>query len=291
MRYDLEPVEPPALPSAPTEYIPGEREKYSNVLRLYFNRVSSYIRNLNGRVGGRFLDFPNGTFSDTRDYKLFSSSVAAPLRFNTTVYSNEVELITDTVSFTAAVDDGAGGVGNVMSTGFFDGELYPGMEVTATGLTAGTYITAKISNFSYRLSTSALLTTRNMTATGTSKVKVNYAGRYNFQFSIQIANLDNAAHTVSIWWRKNDTDIPDSNSEFGIAVRKAAGDPSHVIASMNYVIDLQGDDYIQVLWRTPQVDVTVEHFNAVAAGVGTPAIPATPSVILTANYVSRLANT
>jgi hypothetical protein len=130
-----------------------------------------------------------------------------------------------------------------------------------------------------------------MTATGTSKVKVNYAGRYNFQFSIQIANLDNTAHTVSIWWRKNDTDIPDSNSEFGIAVRKAAGNPSHLIASMNYVIDLQGDDYIQVLWRTPQVDVTVEHFNAVAAGVGTPAIPATPSVILTANYVSRLANT
>ena len=76
MRYDLEPVEPPALPSAPTEYIPGEREKYSNVLRPYFNRVSSYIRNLNGRVGGRFLDFPNGTFSDTRDYKLFSLSNA-----------------------------------------------------------------------------------------------------------------------------------------------------------------------------------------------------------------------
>jgi hypothetical protein len=291
MRYDLEPVEPPALPVAPPDYVQGERDKYSNVLRLYFTRISSFIRNLIGRVGGRFLDFPNGAFSDDRDYSVNSSSVDAPLRFDTTIYSNEVELITDTVSFSAAVDDGAGGVGNVLTTGFFLGTLYPGMEVTATGLAAGTYITGVVSSTSYRLSSTALLTTRDMTATGKSKIKVNYAGRYNFQFSIQFANLDNAAHTISVWWRQNGTNVTDSNSEFGIPVRKSAGNASHLIASMNYFIDLQADDYIQVIWRTPDVDITVEQFPAVAAGAGTPAIPATPSVILTANFISRLANT
>jgi hypothetical protein len=60
---------------------------------------------------------------------------------------------------------------------------------------------------------------------------------------------------------------------------------------MNFFVDLEKDDYIQVIWRTQDTDVNIEHFNAVAAGAGTPAIPATPSVILTANFISRLANT
>jgi hypothetical protein len=135
------------------------------------------------------------------------------------------------------------------------------------------------------------LTSRLVSFTGQSKVQVLYPGWYNFQFSIQLVNFDNAPHTVSIWWRKNGVNIPDSNSEFGLPIRKSAGDPAHVIASMNFFIDLERDDYIQIIWRTQDVDVYIEHFAAVPAGVGTPAIPATPSAILTSNFISRLANT
>jgi hypothetical protein len=300
MRYDLEPVEPPALPSAPTEYIPGEREKYSNVLRLYFNRISSFIRNLIGTAGGRFLDFPNGAFADNRDYVLSSTAVAAPLRFNSTVYSNGVQVISEVITeddfggpLFGYVDNGGGLSGNLLTVTTFLSSVVidAGMVVTMTGLPAGTYITGQNSSTVFTLSNSALLTSRAFSLTAQSKVQVLYAGRYNFQFSIQFVNFDNAPHTLSVWWRKNGTDIADSNSEFGIPIRKNAGDPSHVIASMNFFVDLEKDDYIQVIWRTQDTDVNIEHFNAVAAGAGTPAIPATPSVILTANFISRLANT
>lgn len=292
-RYDLDPAEPPALPLAPGSYNQSERDRYSNVLRLYFNRISSFIRNLIGLYGGRFLDFPNAAFSDTRDYALGATTVAAPLRFNTVLYDHGVSLITDTASFSATVDDGGGGVGNILVlTTLLTGTLYPGMTVTATGLTAGTYITEVISAGSaYRISTSALLTSRSMTASGQSKIQVAYPGRYNFQFSIQFANLDNAQQDASVWFRHNGVNIPNSNSDFGLPARKSAGVPSRLIGALNFFYNLEADDYMQIMWRTSDVDLTVEHFDAVSASGTSPAIPATPSVILTVNFVGRLENT
>jgi hypothetical protein len=294
MRYDLEPVEPPALPLAPPEYNQAERERYSNVLRLYFNRLATFVRNLVGTAGGRFLDVPNGSFADNRDYLVNSSAVDAPLRFNTTYNSNGVQVITEVISKNEFGGNLFASVtGNVLDITSFLGavDIYVGMEVTMVGLPAGTYITRKTFSNQFVISDSATLTSRLVSFTGQSKVQVLYPGHYNFQFSIQLVNFTNSPHTVSIWWRKNGVNIPDSNSEFGIPVRKGAGNPSHVIASMNFFVELEREDYIQIMWRTQDVDVYIEHFAAVPAGVGTPAIPATPSAILTSNFISRLANT
>lgn len=292
-RYDLDPVEPPALPLAPGDYNQSERDRYSNVLRLYFNRISSFIRNLAGTFGGRFLDFPNGAFSDNRDFALGATTVAAPIRLDTTTYSNGVSLITDAASFSATVDDGSGLAGNILVlTTVLTGTLYPGMVVTATGLTAGTYITEVISAGSaYRLSTSALLTSRSMTASGKSKLQANYPGRYNIQFSLQMANADNSVEDISVWFRLNGTDVADSNSYFGLPARKSVGNPSRLVGSLNYFQDMEAGDYVQIMWRTSNVLLTLEHFPAVSASGTTPAIPATPSVIVTLSFVSRLANT
>jgi hypothetical protein len=294
MRYDLEPVEPPALPLAPPEYNSAERERYSNVLRLYFNRIASFLRNLIGTAGGRFLDFPNGSFADNRDYLVNSSAVDAPLRFDTTYNSNGVQVITEVISQNEFGGNLFASVtGNVLDITSFLGavDIYVGMEVTMVGLPAGTYITEKTFSNQFVISNSATLTSRLVSFTGQSKVQVLYPGWYNFQFSLQLVNFTNSPHTVSIWWRKNGVNIPDSNSEFGIPVRKGANNPSHVIASMNFPVELEREDYIQIIWRTPNVGVYIEHFAVVPAGSGTPAIPATPSVILTSNFISRLANT
>lgn len=300
MRYDLDPVEPPALPVAPPEYVQGEREKYSNVLRLYFNRVSAFIRNLIGTAGGRFLDFPNGAFSDNRDYRVGSTSVAAPVRFDTTFYANGLSLISETISqndfggnLFATVDDGAGGTGNILTitVAIIAVDIYVGMEVTMAGLPAGTYIIQKNAVDQFVISTSALIPASTLVSfSGASKVQASYPARYNFQFSIQAVNNVNNSVIISFWWRKNGVDVPDSNSDFGLPPRKSAGVPSRGIAAMNFFIDLERDDYIQIIWRTDDTDASIEHFDAVPAGAGTPAIPATPSVILTGNFVSRLPN-
>lgn len=301
-RYDLDPIEPPALPIAPPEYNQGERDRFSNVLRLYFNRIASFVRSLIGTTGGRFLDFPNGLFSDDRDYMVGSTDVAAPIRFNTTGYSNGISISTEIIQYYdgapganillyASVEDGLGGPGNLL---FMDvlsnASIAAGMLVNMTGLPAGTYITRKITNTQFEISTTALLSVRQVTFTDESRIKVDYPGRYNFQFSIQMVNTVNDTSIISIWWRKNGVDVADSNSDFGLAPRKSAGVPSRIIGSMNFFIDLERDDYVQLIWRTDDTGASIEHFHAVPAGAGTPAIPATPSVIFTGNFVSRLAN-
>jgi hypothetical protein len=70
--------------------------------------------------------------------------------------------------------------------------------------------------------------------------------------------------------------------------RKSDGVPSRLIASLNFYVDLNPNDYVEIIWRTSDTDVSIEHFAAVSAGAGTPAIPATPSVIITAGFVSSL---
>jgi hypothetical protein len=115
-----------------------------------------------------------------------------------------------------------------------------------------------------------------------SQLKVDYSGLYNLQFSFQLANMANSTEDVSIWFRKNGTDIPKSNTDFGLAPRKNATDPYHVVAAMNYFIDLAKDDYIQIMWSTTNTLVTIDAKPTRTS----PTRPSTPSTIATMNYVS-----
>jgi len=115
-----------------------------------------------------------------------------------------------------------------------------------------------------------------------SHLKVDYSGLYNVQFSFQLSNLDNATQDVSIWFRKNGTDVPKSNTDFGLAPRKNATDPYHVVAAMNYFIDLAKDDYVQIMWSTTNTLVTIDAKPTRTS----PTRPSTPSTIATMNYVS-----
>ena len=122
-----------------------------------------------------------------------------------------------------------------------------------------------------------------------SRIYVRNAGVYNFQFSAQFKNSTNDGQDIDIWFRKNNSDISSSNSKFHIPARKSSGADSHLIATMNIYLDLAAGDYIEIMWRTTDVGVTLEHFASVAAGGLTPAIPATPSIIVTVQYVAPIA--
>jgi hypothetical protein len=115
-----------------------------------------------------------------------------------------------------------------------------------------------------------------------SELHFTYSGYYNIQFSVQLSNNDNATQDVDIWFRKNGTDIADSNSRFGLAPRKSAGDPYHVIAALNFIVDVTPNDYIQLYWRTSNTSTYIEYYTAPSS----PTRPAIPSIILTATLVS-----
>jgi hypothetical protein len=115
-----------------------------------------------------------------------------------------------------------------------------------------------------------------------SKLKVDYSGLYNVQFSAQFVSTVNDPEFIDIWFVKNGTNVPASNSKFGISQRKSAGVPSHMIGALNFFIALEKDDYVQLAWRPSDIGVSIEHF---AAGT-TPTRPVTPSIIATVSYLS-----
>jgi hypothetical protein len=115
-----------------------------------------------------------------------------------------------------------------------------------------------------------------------TKLKVDYSGLYNIQFSIQVINTTNDVQDVDIWFRKNGLDVANSNSQFGIKARKSTGSASRLIAAMNFFIALEKNDYIQLAWRPSDIGVSFEQFPTQT----TPTRPATPSVIATVSYLS-----
>jgi len=123
-----------------------------------------------------------------------------------------------------------------------------------------------------------------ITLSNSSRLNVSQGGLYNLQFSVQFKNTTNDTQDVDVWFRKNGTDIAKSNSRFGLAPRKSAGDPSHTIAALNYFVDLAESDYLQLMWRPSDVGVSIEQY---AAGTS-PTRPAIPSVIATMSFVSNL---
>jgi hypothetical protein len=115
-----------------------------------------------------------------------------------------------------------------------------------------------------------------------SRINVRNYGIYNLQFSIQFKNTTNDAQDVDIWFRKNGTNIANSNSRFSLPARKSSGDPSHLIAALNFFLELQANDYVEIMWRVTDTGVSIEHFDTSTS----PTRPAVPSAIVTMTYVA-----
>ena len=123
-----------------------------------------------------------------------------------------------------------------------------------------------------------------VTLSNSSRLNVSQSGIYNIQFSIQFTNTTNASQDVDVWFRKNGTNIDKSNSRFGFAPRKGVGDPFHIIAAMNFFVNLNANDYVEIMWRPTDVGVTIEQYPAGTS----PTRPSVPSAIVTLSFVSNL---
>ena len=122
-----------------------------------------------------------------------------------------------------------------------------------------------------------------------NKFRVRSYGIYNIQFSIQIANADSQIQDVDIWFKKGSgsgaaSNIANSNSKFSIPERHGSVD-GHVIAALNFFLELQADDYFQIAWSSTNTDCGIEQLSTQSS----PTRPATPSVIVTVSYVAPAA--
>jgi hypothetical protein len=207
----------PAIPSLGTSgivYSQSVQNQNNGILRLFFTKLVNSIQTVFGPRGGKYLNNPYGAFQDSTDQVAVSTTVAYPVTFNTTDFSNGVTIVSN------------------------------------------------------------------------SRITVADAGIWNLQFSLQFTNTTNASQDVDVWFRVNGTNIANSNSRYGLAPRKGAGDPFHIIMALNYFASLNATDYIEIMWRTTDTGVSIEQY---AAGTS-PTRPAIPSAIATMSFVSNLPN-
>jgi hypothetical protein len=110
-----------------------------------------------------------------------------------------------------------------------------------------------------------------------SRMTVAYPGIYNLQWSAQILNSDSVARSLSVWLKKNGTDVVGSTRNTSVQAGQANG-------AWSYYIQLAAADYIEIYWSTNNALVTLQTYAAQT----TPTRPTTASVIATLSFVSAI---
>ncbi|CAB4549557.1 unannotated protein [freshwater metagenome] len=117
---------------------------------------------------------------------------------------------------------------------------------------------------------------RQVSLVNGSKVKVGVSGTYNIAFSAQMLHTANAASTAEIWLRVNEIDVPLSNTVFTFAKKD-----DKYVAAWNFMVDLNANDFVQLIWYSTDATVQIA-YSPDSAG---PVRPAVPSLIMTVNQV------
>ena len=113
--------------------------------------------------------------------------------------------------------------------------------------------------------------------TPASRIYVENAGIYNFQFSLQLAKSNASVGNIWIWYRVNGVDAAYSASR--VAVQ---GTNAQTIAAWNFVVEMQAGDYFELMWAVDDVHVQIIAYPTTAFA------PAIPPVIMTVTFVSAI---
>lgn len=116
-----------------------------------------------------------------------------------------------------------------------------------------------------------------------SKVVFSVAGYYNVQFSAQLLNCTSSVDNATFWFRQNTSDIPYTAGVVSVP-SKHAGGLGAAIVSWNLVLPVAAGDNIQLMMASDSGDTVVATYPPGTS----PVHPASPSVILTATFVSAL---
>lgn len=114
-----------------------------------------------------------------------------------------------------------------------------------------------------------------------SRLTVKSYGIYNVQFSLQFVNTDSQIQDVDVWFSKNGTNLDNSNSRFSVPSKHGSID-GHLIAALNFWVELNANDYVEIVWSGTSTTLSIQQLPTQTS----PTRPATPSAIVTVNFVS-----
>lgn len=150
------------------------------------------------------------------------------------------------------------------------GAFQDSTDQTASSTTAAYSVTFNTTDFAHGVSVAS-----------NSRLTVKSYGIYNVQFSLQFVNTNTQIHDIDLWFAKNGTNIANSNSRFSIP-NSHGGTDGHLIAALNFWVELSANDYVELKWSTTSTAVSIQQIPAQTS----PTRPATPSAIVTVNFVS-----
>ena len=118
-----------------------------------------------------------------------------------------------------------------------------------------------------------------VTIVSSSQITFATAGVYEINAAIQFANSDSSDHDVTVWFRRNGTDLVGSTAR--ITVPKAA-DGGAALFSISGMESFSVSSYIQCVANF-ESSLVIADFSA--AVVGPPPYPSTPSIRISAKRV------
>jgi len=282
--YDLNRIPAPNLPLAPQEYNSRYIEQLNNVLRLYFNQLDNFTRQLNTATDTSGLRVPYGAFHQDGYTTLTntipnSGSTAAIVVASTANFASAGTIIIEKelISYT----------GKTATT--FTGITRSQYGSSGASHTAGVYVTeaqavpSATTALAIPFDTTDASNGVSINSTDNSKIVFATAGYYNVQFSIQLLNGKSSIDNVTLWFRQNTVDIPYSAGIATVPTGPGTKLGASIVA-WNLVLPVNAGDNIQLMMASDSGDTVAGTYPPGTA----PVHPVAPSIILTATFVSAL---
>jgi hypothetical protein len=280
----LNEVAAPSLPLATTLYSQQYQDQLNNVLRLYFNRLDSLFRQLEADASTSALRAPYGAFHQD-GYTTLTNAIPTSGSTATIVVGSTAgfasagtiliakELISYTgktpTTFTGITRSQYGSSGASHAAGVYVSEAQA--VPSATTALAVPFDTTDASNGV------------SIDLADNSKIVFAVAGYYNIQFSIQLLNARSSIDNVTLWFRQNTVDIPNSAGVATVPLGPGTTLGASLVA-WNLVLPVNAGDNIQLMMASESGDTVTGTYPPGAA----PVHPSAPSVILTATFASAL---
>lgn len=114
-----------------------------------------------------------------------------------------------------------------------------------------------------------------------SKIYFTNSGIYNLQFSAQLLNYTTSEDNVTVWFRKNNNDLPYTASVLQVPQKHGTA-PGAQILALNLIDQFNAGDYFELVWASDTGETVLATFPAGTS----PVHPVSPSLIVTVTQVA-----